>query len=227
MGYNYVIEYRSTNNFGQADGLSRLPIGPDKQFDDEDPTDSRIIASIQLDLQEELPLRASQIARATRKDVILHQVYTYILSGWPTTNPDNLQPYFRIRNQLSTSQGCITWGLRTIIPVCFRKKLLNHLHSTHAGGGRMKSEARRYFWWPSLDKEIENVAQQCESCSLNSKQPPKSPLNQWPVPEVPWQRIHIDFMGKFFNKFFLIIVDAHSKWFRSSNNGSDYNYCNN
>ncbi|CAF0711795.1 unnamed protein product [Adineta steineri] len=212
MGYNYIIEYRSTTNFGQADGLSRLPVGPDKQFDDEDPTDSRTIASIQMELQEELPLRASQIARATRQDILLYQVYTYILSGWPSTTPDNLQSYFRIRNELSTSQGCITWGLRTIIPHCYRKQLLDHLHSTHAGCGRMKSEARRYFWWPSLDKEIENVAKQCESCSLNSKQPAKSPLNQWPVPELPWQRIHIDYMGRFFNKFFLIIVDAHSKW---------------
>ena len=50
MGYSYRIEYRSTNEFGQADGLSRLPIGPDAQFDQEDPTESQTIALIQHEL---------------------------------------------------------------------------------------------------------------------------------------------------------------------------------
>ena len=79
----------------------------------------------------------------------------------------------------------------------------------------MKSEARRYFWWPSLDKDIESLAQQCQSCTQNSKQPVKAPLQQWNAPNQPWQRIHIDFMGKFLGYYLLIVVDAHSKMVRS------------
>ena len=89
---------------------------------------------------------------------------------------------------------------------------LDHLHATHAGMGRMKAEARRYFWWPSLDQDIEDLARQCPTCTLNSKQAVKSPLKQWSVPLAPWHRIHIDFMGKFKNSYFLVVVDAHSKW---------------
>ncbi|CAF4941147.1 unnamed protein product, partial [Rotaria magnacalcarata] len=37
MGYTFDIEYCPTNKFGQADGLSRLPIGPDYMFDQQDP----------------------------------------------------------------------------------------------------------------------------------------------------------------------------------------------
>ncbi|CAF1487624.1 unnamed protein product, partial [Didymodactylos carnosus] len=48
--------------------------------------------------------------------------------------------------------------------------------------------------------------------SENSKQPVKAPLQQWKVPDKPWQRIHIDFTRKFTGLYFLIIVDAHSKW---------------
>ena len=212
MGYSYNIEYRSTNDFGQADGLSRLPIGPDEAFDNEDTGESRVVSIIQEESQKELPLRAVQIAQETRRDSILHQVYTYVLSGWPSKVSDDIQPFYRIRNDLSTTNGCIVWGLRTIIPLCFRSKLLKHLHSTHSGMGRMKADARRYFWWPLLDKDIENLASQCQTCSENSKQPPKVPLQQWPIPEVPWQRIHIDFMGKFLGHYYLIVVDAHSKW---------------
>ncbi|CAF1443856.1 unnamed protein product [Rotaria sp. Silwood1] len=211
MGYSYDIQYRSTLQFGQADGLSRLPAGPDTKFDQNDPTESRLINLIQQELQYALPLRAAQIAIETKKDKILSQVYNYILSGWPTTNIEHLQSYYRIRNELSTAHGCITWGFRTIIPSCFRQRLLNHLHSPHLGVAKMKAEARQYFWWPLLDKDIENIVNQCPSCSVNSKQPPKASLQQWNVPEQPWQRIQIDFMGKFFNYYYLIVVDAHSK----------------
>jgi len=212
MGYSYNIEYRSTNDFGQADGLSRLPTGPDIQFDREDTTESQTVALIQHELQKDLPVRASQIAEATRKEHVLAQIYRFILSGWPSTISDLVKPYHRIRHELSTSNGCIVWGFRTIIPSCFRDKLLNYLHSSHDGMGRMKSLARQYFWWPLLDKDIEDLVSECQTCSLNSKQPPKMTLKQWSVPEVPWQRIHIDFMGPFLNYYYLVVVDAHSKW---------------
>ena len=212
MGYVYEIEYRSTLNFGHADGLSRLPTGRDKDFDNQDPGEISLVASIHQELQQNLPLRAAQIAKATQKDPILVQVYNYTLSGWPLSITDNLQPYYRLRNELSTLHGCLTWGLRTIIPSRFRNYLLNYLHLSHPGMTRMKIDARRYCWWPSIDKEIEEVVHKCPNCTENSKQSIKVPLSPWPVPDQPWKRIHLDFMGKFMGLYFLVIVDAYSKW---------------
>ena len=40
----------------------------------------------------------------------------------------------------------------------------------------------------------------------------KAPLHPWEVPKRPWSRIHIDHAGPFFDKMFLIVVDAYSKW---------------
>ena len=76
----------------------------------------------------------------------------------------------------------------------------------------MKAEARRYFWWPRLDYDIENLARACRVCTENSNSMVKVPMNQWHTLEYPWQRIHIDFMGRFMSKFFLVVVDAYSKW---------------
>ena len=33
---------------------------------------------------------------------------------------------------------------------------------------------------------------------------------EWPTK--PWQRLHIDYVGPFHNKMFLIVIDSHSKW---------------
>jgi hypothetical protein len=44
-----------------------------------------------------------------------------------------------------------------LFQICYRNNLLNYLHATHLGMRRMKAEARRYFWWSSLDKEIEKI----------------------------------------------------------------------
>ena len=46
---------------------------------------------------------------------------------------------------------------------------------------RMRIDARRYFWWPSIDKQIEEVVRQCPNCTENSKQLIKVPLFLWPV----------------------------------------------
>ena len=42
--------------------------------------------------------------------------------------------------------------------------------------------------------------------------PPVAPLHPWVWPATPWQRIHIDFVGPFMNKTYLLVTDAHSKW---------------
>ena len=42
--------------------------------------------------------------------------------------------------------------------------------------------------------------------------PQKADLHPWPYPEKPWSRIHVDYAGPVDNHYFLIIIDAYSKW---------------
>ncbi len=93
-----------------------------------------------------------------------------------------------------------------------RKLLLKDLHGIHVGISRMKSLARRYFWWPKLDTELEDLVKSCDICQKTRHNPPKAPLHPWEWPEKPWSRIHIDYAGPFMGTMLLIITDAHSKW---------------
>lgn len=72
--------------------------------------------------------------------------------------------------------------------------------------------ARSYFWWPKLDNDIEALCKNCENCLIYKNNPNKSILNNWPWPREVWSRLHIDYLGPFLNRYFLILVDAHSKW---------------
>ena len=76
----------------------------------------------------------------------------------------------------------------------------------------MKALARSHVWWPGMEQQIEQMAQQCEPCQSLRNRPAPTTLHPWTWLTCPWQRLHIDFTGPFLGKSFLIIVDAHSKW---------------
>ena len=204
--YSYKIEYRKSQEHANADALSRLPDETANQVE----TNENTIHC--LSYSNQLPITAQEIKEGTRKDPILSKAYHYTMNGWPEHNPDeSLAPYFRRRNELTTEEGCLLWGLRVIVPPLYRQRLLKELHEEHHGIVRMKSLARCYLWWPGLDANIEELVQDCDTCQSARSLPTEAPLLSWVWPSRPWQRVHVDFAEKDGQTFF-ILIDAHSKW---------------
>ncbi|KRZ10689.1 Uncharacterized protein T11_7653 [Trichinella zimbabwensis] len=217
MNYSFDIEYRSTKNFCQADCLSRLPSSSDElfdaNFDHREAEDELSVKQLIVELQAELPVTARVIAEATEKDSVLKQVKQFVLSGWPEKCPrEELRSYFIKRTELSVSYGCLLWGIRTVIPMKLRSRVLMKLHDTHPGRERMVSMARQFCWWPAMNKDIEMKVQSCEGCATAQKNQAKVAVKPWEVADRPWKRIHVDFAGPVNGKMFMIVVDAHSKW---------------
>ena len=42
--------------------------------------------------------------------------------------------------------------------------------------------------------------------------PNKAPRHPWEYPSRPWVRVHIDHIGPFLGKLYLLLIDTHSKW---------------
>ena len=105
----------------------------------------------------------------------------------------------------------------------WQHRVLHLLHEGHPGKTRVKALPRSYYWWPSMDVDIESIVQNCSSCqdSQNIKQ---AEYNPWPETERHWHREHIvreyTFAGPFKGHMFLILVDAHSKWLEVKQMGS-------
>ena len=138
--------------------------------------------------------------------------YTSTANGWPQEVDKVLLPYWRKRQELTSESGCLLWGIRVLVPDKLRAKLSEELHCDHPGICCMKSVARSYFWWPGVDKAIEELAKSCQSCQAVKQAPAAAPLHPWIWPTRPWQRVHLDFTGPFQGSMFLVAIDAHSKW---------------
>ncbi|XP_049267675.1 uncharacterized protein K02A2.6-like [Rhipicephalus sanguineus] len=76
---------------------------------------------------------------------------------------------------------------------------------------RMKMLSRSHVWWPGLTQDIEQTVTACVTCQLTQNSAPRVPLLSWGWPARRWQRVHLDFAYRD-QQWFLVLVDAHSKW---------------
>eukprot|EP00096_Caligus_rogercresseyi_P015395 TRINITY_DN783_c0_g1_i10.p1 TRINITY_DN783_c0_g1~~TRINITY_DN783_c0_g1_i10.p1 ORF type:complete len:755 (+),score=-63.82 TRINITY_DN783_c0_g1_i10:668-2932(+) len=207
QSYSFELMHRSGEKLGTADTLSRLPLpySPESV-----PVCSEWVNLV--GVLDSVPLSVDEVQRLTGEDPILSVVYAYCQDGWPRNIPKELYPFAHRKNELSLQDGCILWGNRIIIPKSGRETMLKELHVGHMGSTKMKKLARSYVWWPCLDKELENLVSSCPECLSVRENPPAAPLHPWEWPKAPWERIHIDYAGPIKNQYFLVIIDAHSKW---------------
>uniref|UniRef100_A0A914WGN0 RNA-directed DNA polymerase n=1 Tax=Plectus sambesii TaxID=2011161 RepID=A0A914WGN0_9BILA len=119
--------------------------------------------------------------------------------------------YFKKEMIISFHNGILLRDDRVIIPDSLCLKLLQRLHSSHLSTVKTKQYAHAHVWWPKMDKYIEDIIQRCHTCALVA---PKlqSDFQPWPEPDLPWQRVHIDFAGPFWGEKWLLIIDAKTKF---------------
>ncbi|KAK9528348.1 hypothetical protein VZT92_012518 [Zoarces viviparus] len=208
--YDYHIVYRKSEEHSNANGLSRCPLP--ETSDTGTAMTSALVHSLLAEHIQEAPLNATKIARTTRTDSELSQVYKYVMEGWPIQVEENLKVFFSKINELSTEQGCVLWGTRVIVPSKMRRAVLKEIHSGHQGIVKTKALARKYVWWPNLDLEVEHICKECETCQFDQKMPRQVPLHPWEFLGESWKRLHIDFAGPFLNHMFMVVVDSHTKW---------------
>ena len=216
--YDFDIKYTSTSEFGHADILSRLikQVEPDQEY---------IVASIRFEqginrMAEQstasLPVSFEMITQETQKCPILKQIMQFVSTNWPEKKnivlDSKISEFYSRKEALSIVSESLFFLDRIVVPEKYQKLILKQMHKGHPGMERMKSIARSYVYWPKIDKHIENFVKDCNNCALAAKSPTKTTLQSWPIPSKPWERLHIDYAGPVKGNYFLVVVDAHSKW---------------
>ncbi|XP_029707749.1 uncharacterized protein K02A2.6-like [Aedes albopictus] len=201
QSFDYSIQFRPTKQHG---AFSRLPLKekvPDNVIEETD--------MLEVNMIETLPITVEELAKATAAD---HTVKA-LLEGLRTGR--SIEPGHRFgvdQSEFTVQKGCILRGIRVYVPSRLRERLLSELHSTHFGMTRLKSLARGYVWWQGIDGQIEEMVRNCSCCQSTRTEPAKAPTHCWQQTVRPFERIHVDFAGPFMQSYFIVLIDAYTKW---------------
>ena len=78
-----------------------------------------------------------QVSTPTKDDKVLQQVKRALTSGqWP--NDKEINPFQKLKDELSTLQGLVLRGSRIVPPECIRANILRSAHQGHQGVVRTK-----------------------------------------------------------------------------------------
>ena len=94
--YTYTIEYRKTSLHGNADALSRLPSGPDNDFDGEEKeADVDIVCAIKTIDSQLNPTDPGVLSKESSRDPVTAAVMRFTREGWPQRRHlDQLRPRY-------------------------------------------------------------------------------------------------------------------------------------
>ncbi|GBP24713.1 Uncharacterized protein K02A2.6 [Eumeta japonica] len=150
-----------------------------------------------------------EIKAETQNDPMLHSVVNFIRNGWPRKCPFfQLKPYYNCRFQLNVEDGCILRGHKVVIPLNLQGRILRELHSSHFGVVKTKAEARRRFWWPGIDADIESAGARAHGAAAC---PDPRATRALAVPRATVGTRSFGY-AKCGGRHHLLVVDAHSKW---------------
>ncbi|XP_055605169.1 uncharacterized protein K02A2.6-like [Uranotaenia lowii] len=183
LGFDFNVEYISTDKLGYADVLSRLISNHQK------PEEEYVVASISLeeDVNESLEDCFTSLPVNFKM---------FIDNGWPRKIEDpKLKAFHSRRESLSVVNGCIMMEDHVVVAEFYSQRILRQLHWGHQGMERMKAIARSGVYWPNIDNDIQDLVRRCDICASAAKFPPHFQPQPRPRTDGPWKRIHLDYAG--------------------------------
>ena len=186
QGYDFTICYRPGKEMVIPDTLSCFSPRPGPDL----PLDIVIHhACITPDCKE-------AFQQAFVNDQEMRALADLIITGWPEDIkevPCPLCPYWQHRETLTIKDGLVLLqGEALIIPPAKRERTLHQLHQFHQGITKSQLLTHGSFFWPGINKAIEEVVHQCETCTQFQSQNAAAPLTPTPTPSHPWQMCATD-----------------------------------
>ena len=187
QGYDLTIHYCPGKEMAIPDMLSRFSPqpGPDLPLD------------IAIHHAHIMPTCREAFQQAFINNPEMRTLPNLIITGWPKDIkevPHPPCPYWQHREALTTEDSLVLQGEALIIPPAKRKRVLHQLHQFHQGITKSQLLTCGSFFWPDINKAMEEVVHQCETCTWFQSQNAAAPLTSPPTPSCPWQMCAADIL---------------------------------
>ena len=159
--------------------------------------------------------RINEIRQATESDKSLQDLITIIHEGWPESAnklPENLKPYYSVRDSLSYQDGVILKGERLVIPISLRSDIKKKIHSAHLGKDSMMRRAREIVYWPGMNAELQQLAESCDICLNMAPRQNKEPLMPRDRGAGPWKIVGCD-LFEIDGRNYMVTADYYSNFY--------------
>ena len=154
-----------------------------------------------------------QIRQATNADETLMKLMDYTIYGWPEKQDchPSVMPFKQIKDSISIENDILYKGEQAIIPLSLRPTIKEKLHAAHLGYDSMMRRVRSTVYWPGIQHEIQQLAENCDPCQRRKPSNQKETLQQHEEGTTPWDRVGIDFFY-IKGRNYLVVVDYYSNF---------------
>ena len=139
-----------------------------------------------------LPVTWTELQKVTCTDPIVSKMLHYTRNNRTCETSEELKVYHTRMSELSI-KSVLCGKCIMVVPQKLRSSILKEIHTSHMRLIKMKVDARSFVWWPSINKEIENVARSCDTYLSVEYAPSSSPLHPWSRPNQPCSMSHYVF----------------------------------
>nr|XP_054771602.1 uncharacterized protein K02A2.6-like [Lytechinus pictus] len=156
--------------------------------------------------------KRTELQRETANDPVLISLWQIVTQGWPETIqelPTSLRQFWSYRDEIGVSHGVLFKGSQVIIPKTLRNDILRHLG--HMGIESTRRLALETVFWPNINKDIDQLIKQCETCQKHQARQQKEPLHPHDVPPAPWTRLGTDLFMLNRQKYLLVTDYYHQR----------------
>ena len=166
-GYNFDLSWREGKTNHIADALSRAPVFPANETENDDFVDvCHAISTLQ---KEPDPILAPMI-KAAKNDTDYQMIIQALgkikdPKSLPLTHPGRQLNSVWSQLSVDDSLGLIILnGNRIFVPKSQRKGILNDIHAAHCGIGKTNWRAKELYFWRGMNSEINLLVHECEIC---------------------------------------------------------------
>ncbi len=113
-----------------------------------------------------------ELLKALSQDTTMKELREAIRSEWQAQYVQNnaLRDYHQLRANLTIANELVMKDhFQVVPPTAMRKRLIQMAHEGHPGMVRTKRRIREHYWWPRMDRDVEDMVRECYPCSRSDK----------------------------------------------------------